>query len=74
MTDAVSDIGPIAEENNFGKWCLNGDLSRALELVDFFTKNRHTGIQMGKNGYDYLTRYYDVNLSYLKIISLFEQR
>lgn len=74
MTDPVSDIGPIAEENNFGKWCLNGDLSRALELVDFFTKNRHTGIQMGKNGYDYLTRYYDVNLSYLKIISLFEKR
>lgn len=71
LTDSVSDIGPIAEENNFGKWCLNGDLSRALELVDYFAKNRQSRIEMGKNGYNYLTRHYDVNLSYKKIISLF---
>ncbi|BDQ13349.1 glycosyltransferase family 4 protein [Sediminibacterium sp. TEGAF015] len=74
LTDEVSDIGPIAEEYNFGKWSLNGDLSRALELVSFFIKNRQAAIQMGKNGYDYLIRNYDVNLSYLKIISLLEQR
>jgi len=72
LTDSVSDIGPIAEENNFGKWCLNGDLSRALKLVDYFAKNRQSGIEMGKNGYNYLTSHYDVKLSYMKIISLFE--
>jgi glycosyltransferase involved in cell wall biosynthesis len=74
LTDAVSDIGPIAEENNFGKWCLNGDLNRTIELVNFFTQNQEARIQMGRSGYDYLTRYYDVNLSYLKIASLFGQR
>lgn len=73
ITDPVSDIGPISEENHFGKWCLNGDLQKAIELITYFTLNRDTRIQMGENGYDYFVKNYDVRLSYNKVIGLFEQ-
>ena len=70
MTDGVSDIGPLAEKNNFGKWCLNGDLKTSLELIIFFITNKNQRIAMGQNSYNYLLKNFDVRFSYEKIMSL----
>lgn len=72
MTDSVTDIGPIAEKYNFGKWCLNGDLRRSVQLVITFATSKDYRTAMGQNGYDYLFNNCNVKFGYQKIISLFK--
>jgi hypothetical protein len=62
-----TDIGKIAEDNNYGFWCENGDLMKFNELIDFYVNNKSKITLMGSNGYDFLEKNYTVQNSY-KII------
>lgn len=74
MTDEVTDIGRIAEVNNFGKWCLNGDLDKALEHVIFFATKKNDRCLMGSNGFRFLKMNYDVEISYNLIINFIDSK
>ena len=67
MTDTVSDLGPIAEQYDFGKWCVYGDVDSALMHIGFFEADENQRHLMGENGYGFLLDEYNVELSYQKI-------
>lgn len=69
ITDRASDVGPIAEQAGFGKWCLYGDQEAALQQVSYLTNNPEIRASMGKAAFSYMQAHYDVKLSYHKIIN-----
>lgn len=66
-TDAVTDIGKIAMENNFGFWCLTTDVDSfknfVLKLLNPLLRE-----ELGNNSYNFLKKEYDVAISYQKIL------
>ncbi len=73
ITDIVSDLGSIAKSAGFGVWCLFGDKESALRYIAFFCKNAELRASMGKEGFDFMQKYYDVRNSYQKIIDFLNQ-
>jgi glycosyltransferase involved in cell wall biosynthesis len=67
FTDTVSDIGQISIKEGFGKWSLYGNLEEAVENIYFFEANEKLRIDMGRKGFEFLVKEYDVKLSYNKI-------
>ena len=68
FTDDVSDIGPISEKFEFGKWSYYGDLEHALLQVEFMVQNDERRKKMGENGFSYLISECNVENSYNKIV------
>lgn len=69
-TDKVTDIGDIAVNNNFGYKCLTSDSEAFFDyVVSLLDKN--TRIIMGKNGFEFLSHEYTVEITYKKIIEKF---
>lgn len=68
FTDDVSDIGPISEKFEFGKWSYYGDLEHALLQVEFMIQNDERRKKMGENGFNYLISECNVENSYNKIV------
>ncbi len=68
ITDNASDIGSIAEAEGFGKWCLYGEDVEAMRCIQFFEMEDVARKEMGKRGFDFMWRSYDVKDSYNKII------
>jgi glycosyltransferase involved in cell wall biosynthesis len=65
-TDAITDIGKIAMENNFGYWCLTTDVDSFKNFV-LKLLNSALRVELGNNSYNYLKKEYDVAISYQKI-------
>jgi hypothetical protein len=70
-TDKNTDIGKIAEENQYGFWCINGELDKFNYLLEKYTSDVHLIKTMGDNGYNYLKENYTVGEAYRTIISHF---
>lgn len=70
-TDVNTDIGSIAEENEYGFWCENGNLGKFNQLLDTLTGNRGLRHQMGENGYKFLLENYTVKHTYGVIMKHF---
>lgn len=69
-TDPNCDMGSIAEQNDYGLWCLSKD-------VDVFTRcvDKMLGFdlkQMGENGYRFFLENYTVEHTYSKIVAHFD--
>jgi glycosyltransferase involved in cell wall biosynthesis len=66
-TDVSTDIGRIAEANNFGFNCLTSD---SETFFDYIIKllNSELRLTMGENGYQFLQNEYSSDISYNKII------
>ncbi len=58
ITDINSDIGMIAEKNNFGKWVLYGDLKESIKQIIFFNYKSDYRQQFGENGFSFLHKNY----------------
>jgi len=70
-TDKNSDIGKIAENNNFGLWCESGDLTKIIEKINYLVENLSVRQKMGSNGYYYLLNNYTSAHSYSLIMNHF---
>ena len=66
-TDLVTDIGEIAVNNNFGFKCLTSDHKSFFDLVNKLVDNDLRFI-MGNNGFEFLKKEYDVEISYGMIV------
>ncbi len=62
--DAVTDIGAIAQKNNYGMWCLNGDTKLFNEHILKLSQDKNLRKTMGSNGYKYMLKHYTVERSY----------
>jgi glycosyltransferase involved in cell wall biosynthesis len=70
-TDNNTDIGRIAEENNYGLWCQNGDMKAFNDCLEqLLDKDKIT--VMGENAYRYLQENYQVSSSYNIIMKHFD--
>ncbi|MFA7493765.1 MAG: glycosyltransferase family 4 protein [Proteiniphilum sp.] len=70
-TDLNTDIGKIAEENGYGLWCENGDLTTFNALLDKLANNSTLRTKMGEQGYKFLKENYTVKHSYEIIMKHF---
>ncbi|MEW6652957.1 MAG: glycosyltransferase family 4 protein [Bacteroidota bacterium] len=68
-TDTNTDIGKIAEDNEFGFWCENGDIIKFNNYLNIYTQNGERRETMGKNGFNYLVDNYHIESSYKTILS-----
>lgn len=68
-TDVHTDIGKIAENNNYGFWCLSTDVSAFTKCVDKYLQNRFLIKEMGENAYSFLKENYLIENTYSKIIN-----
>ena len=68
-TDPNTDMGRIAEENDFGYWCESNSVEAFTAVLDkMIAADRQT---MGEKGYEYLKTNYTVENTYGAIISHF---
>lgn len=67
-TDPNSDIGSIAELNEYGLWCKSNNVSAFTNCVNSFVMNPQAIKIMGMNGYRFLQQNYKVENSYNQII------
>ena len=67
-TDEVSDIGPIAEENQFGIWSRSDDIHHFNENIDFYVNNKDERRIMGLNGRRFLEKHYTVAHAYQAVM------
>lgn len=72
-TDSNTDIGKLAELNNYGFACINGDLDKFCSYLDLFSNNRSLIQEMGENGYNFLLENYTVSKSYKIIFNHFNK-
>lgn len=63
-TDINSDLGSIALQNKFGFFCENGNIDDFNNQLDKFVGNHSLLQEMGKNGYQFLSNNYTVDISY----------
>jgi len=73
-TDPNSDIGKIAQENEYGFWSLSGDLEGINKHISQLASNRDLVRRMGENGYRFLKDNYTVDHSYKIIMKHFSDR
>ena len=38
-TDAATDVGQIAEANNFGLWTVSGNLTQFMDMIQYMSEN-----------------------------------
>lgn len=70
-TDPNTDIGKIAEANDYGYWCESNSVDAFSILVDrMIYSNRE---KMGNNGYEFLKKNYLVQNTYEAIVRHFKQ-
>ncbi|GAB3902953.1 glycosyltransferase family 4 protein [Mucilaginibacter boryungensis] len=67
-TDSSTDIGDTIVKNNFGTWCLNGDLSGFNKLIAEYCENIAWRQEMGNNGNNFMMKNYLVQQSYQTIM------
>lgn len=67
LVDNVTDIGKIAEANDFGRHALNGDLDECYEALAYLVDNIELE-SMGNNALSFLLSNYDSDISYKTII------
>jgi glycosyltransferase involved in cell wall biosynthesis len=70
-TDINTDLGKIAEKNQYGFWCKNGDINSFNKILDKYINNKGIIQKMGLNGYNYLINNYTVDISYNVIMKHF---
>ncbi len=73
-TDLASDIGQIAEENQYGFFALNGNLEQFNRQVEKYISDKSLISTMGENGYKFLIENYTVDKSYQIILNHFQKR
>lgn len=66
-TDEVSDVGRIAELNNYGYFVISGNLEDFNDKLNLLVNNKPLINEMGENGYKFLLDNYTVDKS-VKII------
>ena len=66
--DKHTDIGRIAEENNYGLSCLSGDLNHFNQLLDQFVNEPEQIETKGENGYRFFKKNYTVTHAYEAIV------
>lgn len=69
--DRNTDIGTIADANNYGLWAESGDLAIFNNNLNKLIRNPELLIEMGENGYKFLVENYTVDKSYKTIMSHF---
>lgn len=67
-TDNNTDLGKIMMANNFGYWCLSGDLKTFNEILNHLCNDIENRKAMGLNGYHFLINNYLVEHSYQTIM------
>jgi hypothetical protein len=68
-TDDNTDIGKIAAANDFGRWCLSGDLEMFNQILAEFCDDVSSIEKKGENGYKFMMDNYHVQHSYQTIIN-----
>lgn len=68
-TDTASDMGMIAENNGFGKWCESNDLEGFSKAVSFFIKSDKE--EMGQKGWAYFKDNYSLENGYITVMNHF---
>lgn len=71
-SDKVSDLGPIAKNNEFGVLSISNDVNQFNKNLDFYINNSEDRKRMGKNAYNFLTKNYDVSYCYDTIMKHFK--
>jgi glycosyltransferase involved in cell wall biosynthesis len=74
VTDIHSDMGKIAEENQFGLFSVHGDIETFNINLNQYINNRKSIESMGMNGYQYLMANYTVDQSYQIIMKHFQKK
>jgi glycosyltransferase involved in cell wall biosynthesis len=69
-SDMVSDAGIIAQENDFGKFSVAGNLDDFLVNLNFLHNNIEKRKQMGANGFKFLKENYSVEIPYQNIMNV----
>lgn len=60
-TDKNTDIKELVEEQaKCGKWCWSNDTEEFVKTVKWFADNEDKLTQLGKNGYDYLSKNFNI--------------
>ena len=67
-SDKVSDMGRIAEDNNFGFFAASDNPVEFVTMVKKIKINRASLSQMGRNGYNFMLNNYTTAIAYEKII------
>ena len=67
-TDLSTDVGKIITEAGFGKWCESNNVESFVDMVKYFCRNDTDN--MGKLGYEFLEKNYNVETIYEKIFNL----
>ena len=67
-TDRASDMGRIAENNNFGFFAASDSSAEFLNAIKKIKTNRIYLSQMGNNGYNFMLNNYTTAIAYEKII------
>lgn len=70
-TDAVTDIGTIAEANNFGFKVISGQIELMKKYITMFCDNPSLVAEMGEKGFQFLRNNYTVDHSYKTIMKHF---
>lgn len=72
-TDAYTDVGRIAEDNQYGLWCESSDVKKFVELVNGLTDSRMRK-KMGENAESYFKNHYTSDISYSIIVHGYNKR
>ena len=73
-TDPNTDIGRIAQENDYGLWCESNDVATFTQLVDHFVQHPELIPEMGQRGYNFLRQNYQVDNTYHAIMQHLENK
>lgn len=71
-SDPHTDIGKIAQENDFGRLCYSNSPGMFNELVEDFMNTLNIQ-EMGQKGYNYYINHYQSNHSYELIMNRYEE-
>lgn len=69
-SDMISDAGIIAQENDFGRFSVAGNLDGFLVNLNFLHNNIEKRKQMGVNGFKFLKENYSVEIPYQNIMNV----
>ena len=67
-TDPITDVGIIAEKNDYGFACLSNDVEAFVDCVKRFVDNPELIQTMGEKGFDFFVKNYTVENTYSAIM------
>jgi hypothetical protein len=67
-SDEASDMGRIAEENNFGFFARSDSTTSFVNAVKRLSNNQMILNKMGHNGFNFMIKNYTTTISYKKIM------